>query len=188
LSILRESNVQFNVSLLRREPTGSRREHLVDEPFRPLEDDSRSYTVKGPVVLLRTNSGVLATAHLRSEASGECARCLNPVNYPVSLEIEEEFLPTFDPVTGAALPAPEEPGVQTIDTHHVLDLTDAARQAWLLSEPMQILCRPECQGLCHTCGSDLNLGECACNRAPLDSRWAALASYRSLQPDRQEEN
>lgn len=172
--------MQFNVSQLLREPIGSRRRYRVDEPFAPQDDEPRQVQVSGPVDLLRTDSGILATASLESEASGQCDRCLQPVTYPVRMPVEEEFIPTIDPVTGGALPAPEQPGAFTIDDHHILDLTDAARQAWLLAAPMQTLCREDCAGLCPECGADRNQSTCACAEPPADARWAALAALRGM--------
>jgi uncharacterized protein len=172
--------VQFNVSQLLRESIGSRRRYVVDEPFAPQDDDPSEVRGTGPVYLLRTDSGILATVALESEASGQCDRCLKSVTYPVHMVIEEEFIPTIDPVTGGALPPPDEPGAFTIDDHHILDLTDAARQAWLLAAPMQTLCREDCAGLCPECGSDRNNGACACEEPAVDARWAALASLRGM--------
>lgn len=175
--------MHFNVSQLLREPIGSRRHYRLDEPFSPLDGEGRQVQLTGSVDLLRTDRGLLATAILDSAAAGQCDRCLNAVVYPVRLQIEEEFLPTIDPVTGATLPPPDEPGVFTIDAHHILDLTDAARQAWLLATPMQTLCRPDCAGLCPECGGDRNQQACACDDAPPDGRWAALAALRGLSLD-----
>jgi len=180
--------VQFNVSQLLREPVGSRRRYVVADPFDPLGDGSPTVTLAGSVELMRTDRGVLATATLQSTAAGECARCLLPVTFPVELVVEEEYLPTVDPVTGASLPVPNEPGGLTIDGHHILDLTQAAQQAWLLAEPMQVLCRENCAGLCPECGADRNTGLCRCAGAPLDSRWAALAPLRLVLSRDHEEN
>jgi uncharacterized protein len=148
--------VQFNVSQLLREPTGSRRVYQVEEPFR----------------------GILARARLASQGGAECARCLRPVSFPVTLEFEEEFVPSIDPITGAAILAPDEPGVFAIDAHHILDLTEPARQAWQLAQPMAPLCREDCPGLCPQCGADRSTGGCTCSAEPVDARWAALAGLR----------
>jgi len=170
--------VQFNVSQLLREPLGSRRVYRIEEPFRPDAAQQASVTVCGPAELLRTDRGILVRAQLVSQAETECSRCLRAVRYPIALEIEEEFLPTIDPVTGAALPASAEPGAFTIDGHHILDLTDAARQAWQLEQPMAALCREDCPGLCPECGADRAAGRCGCEGTPIDPRWAALATLR----------
>ena len=57
----------------------------------------------------------------------------------------------------------------------VLDLRAWARDALALALPNQILCRPDCAGLCAICGADLNEAgpEHGHERAP-DPRWAKL--------------
>jgi len=181
--------VLFNVSQLMREPVGSRRQYTVQEVFAPIEDDPAAVDLAGQVELLRTDRGVLVRARLTSTGRGECARCLRPVTYPVALEIEEEFMPSIDAVTGASLAPPDDPDVPTIDEHHLLDLDESARQSWLLAASMRVLCSPACAGLCPTCGADRNAGPCACDQAPADDRWAALAALRRLDaPRRIEEN
>jgi uncharacterized protein len=56
-----------------------------------------------------------------------------------------------------------------------LDLAAWARDAFALSAPTQVLCRPECAGLCPVCAVDLNEAgpEHRHERAP-DPRWAKL--------------
>ncbi len=170
--------MQFNVSQLLREPIGSRRVYQVDEPFQPDPAAAQSVRLSGPVELLRIDRGVLARAEFVTQGASECARCLRPVSFPVALAIEDEFVPSVDPVTGAALPAPDEPGVFSIDAQHILDLTEPVRQAWQLAQPMAPLCREDCPGLCPQCGADRATGACTCPTEPVDARWAALAGLR----------
>lgn len=59
-----------------------------------------------------------------------------------------------------------------------LDLRPAIREQWLLAVPHFALCREDCQGLCPTCGADLNAGPCGCAPAA-DSRWVALNKINS---------
>ena len=42
----------------------------------------------------------------------------------------------------------------------VVDITDDVRQEIMLEYPLTALCRPECRGLCATCGVNLNDGAC----------------------------
>jgi uncharacterized protein len=93
---------------------------------------------------------------------------------PLTLNIEEEFSPTTDVVSGAVLPLPEEPGSFTINEHHVLDLAEAVRQYALLTLPMKPLCREDCAGLCSSCGHNLNQGPCDCQPQIVDPRWSKL--------------
>lgn len=54
------------------------------------------------------------------------------------------------------------------------DLTDELRQSIILSLPSYPVCRQDCQGVCATCGKNLNEGPCTCDHAEHDSRWGAL--------------
>ena len=38
------------------------------------------------------------------------------------------------------------------------------RDELLLDHPIRILCRPDCKGLCLSCGANLNEGPCACSK------------------------
>jgi uncharacterized protein len=52
------------------------------------------------------------------------------------------------------------------------------RDAIALALPEQILCRPECAGLCPVCGKDLNAEPHEHVEERIDPRWAALESLR----------
>ena len=59
----------------------------------------------------------------------------------------------------------------------VLDITEPLRESLLLAEPMQALCKEDCQGLCTVCGADLNDGDCGCDKVSVDPRLAALKQF-----------
>ncbi len=118
--------------------------------------------VQGEVRLMRTDRGILAKGRLHTEVEITCSRCLSLFSHPLTLNIEEEYSPITDVVSGASLPLPDEPGCFTIDEHHILDLTEAIRQYALLAIPMKPLCRENCAGLCPNCGHNLNQGPCDC--------------------------
>ena len=60
----------------------------------------------------------------------------------------------------------------------VVDADALAREVLVLGLPLAPLCRPDCAGLCQTCGADLNLGDCGCPPVDADPRWAALDALR----------
>ena len=59
-----------------------------------------------------------------------------------------------------------------------LDLAAWARDALALELPEQVLCRPDCAGLCPECGKDLNVEPHEHEQESGDPRWAALAELR----------
>ena len=95
------------------------------------------------------------------------------------MNIEEEYFPVTDAVSGVVLPLPEEPDSFTIDEYYILDLTEAVRQYALMVIPMKPLCREDCAGLCPGCGSNLNQGPCGCPPVEADPRWSVLSKMTS---------
>ena len=61
-----------------------------------------------------------------------------------------------------------------------LDLRAVVRELVLLDAPSTPLCRPDCAGLCLSCGANLNDGPCGCSAPPADPRWSALDSLKGL--------
>jgi uncharacterized protein len=55
-----------------------------------------------------------------------------------------------------------------------LDLARWAHDAFALALPAQILCRPDCRGLCPVCGADRNADPGHEHERPPDPRWAKL--------------
>jgi len=164
--------MQINVSQLLKAAIGSSRDYKTSEIV-DVAGDGRM--VQGEVSLLRTHRGILVRGVLHTEVELTCSRCLSVFSYPMTLNINEEYIPTVDVVSGAPLPSPEESGSFIIDEHHVIDLTEAIRQYALLCIPMKPLCREDCAGLCQKCGSNLNQGLCGCPVQKTDPRWSELS-------------
>lgn len=170
--------MELNVSQLLMEPSGSGREYLIDE-WRELAEGFGESRVRGKVSLLRTNKSVWASAALRSDLDAECGRCLAAYSHPIRLQVEAEYVPTLNPLTGARAPKTKDDDgdIFFIDESHTLDLSQVVREYAVMAAPMKPLCRPDCSGLCATCGADLNVSECAC-AAPTDARWGPLLALR----------
>jgi uncharacterized protein len=134
--------------------------------------------VLGALRLQRTNRGILATGRARTLARRTCIRCLDEFDEPVDVELNEEFLPTVDPATGAPVAA-EEADVSRIDEHQEIDLAALLADELALAEPMHPLCRPDCPGLCPGCGGRLEEGGHEGHVvAEVDPRLATLADWK----------
>lgn len=114
--------------------------------------------------------------HLRFAARlhGPCMRCLADA----APELEVDAREVSQPGGGEEL---ESPYVSTHSPPAQLDLRGWAHDALALALalPAQILCRPDCAGLCPVCGDDLNAAgpEHHHEREP-DPRWARLSELR----------
>ena len=165
--------MHINVSQLMREPSGSTRSVEVDESVSFALNLDRS-RVQGTVGLTRTDRGIWVRAFLDSTARCVCSRCLDDLEQPVRLTIDEEFLP----VEESSLAADHIEG-NHIDQDQILNLTEAVRQYFAIGVPMNPVCSSECLGLCLKCGANLNETPCNCDTVDRDSRWGALLELTS---------
>jgi uncharacterized protein len=140
-------------------------------------DDLELHGLTGSVSTLRTDRGLLVTLNAEARARERCSRCLTDTETPMEISFEEEYVPVVDANTGAPIRSALPPDTFRIGPDFVLDLHEGLRQYILMSEPAKPLCRPDCRGLCPSCGADLNAGPCGCT-AETDSRWQALAGLK----------
>lgn len=140
-----------------------------------LEDESVRLVgpLNGRLRFRRTNQGILVDGLVQTTVEMSCVRCLEPCVLPVAFQLEEEFYPTIDVVTGITLPTTENELIFPISHTHELDLREALRQNLLLALPMQPICKETCAGLCPQCGKNLNQGACNC-QPEVDERLSVL--------------
>lgn len=169
----------WNVAGLLGEAPGADRDYAVDRVEIDLGEDLRlAEPIEGRVRFIRTNRGILATVDLHAALALECGRCLRDVALGVEVRFQEEFLPSLDLATGRPLPADDEPDVARLSDHHELDLETPVREALQLAEPIAPLCRPDCPGLCVTCGGRLDEGTHDHPDDDIDPRLEALRGFR----------
>lgn len=58
-----------------------------------------------------------------------------------------------------------------------IDLTNEIQEQVVMAFPLRALCRPDCKGLCPDCGSDLNDGDCGCDKNALTGKFAVLKNF-----------
>jgi uncharacterized protein len=113
--------------------------------------------------------GVFVSGTASAAVEGECARCLEPIAYPLTVQMGELFAYP-DSVTEATTDSDEVSRVvdDTIDTEEMV------RDAVLLALPLAPLCQEDCAGLCVECGDRwAELGPDH-SHDTMDPRWAAL--------------
>src|SRR3954471_18236908 len=102
-----------------------------------------------------------------SQISGPCMRCLEAAS-PVT---EVGARGSDQPGGGEELTSPYVSGDE-------LDLHAWAHDAYALALPAQVLCRPECLGLCHQCGANLNADPSHAHEPAPDPRWSKLRELK----------
>lgn len=127
-------------------------------------DDGVSYDV----VLTHTGDGVLVTGLVRASASGTCDLCLEPAHLDIAGEIQEYYL--FEEPDD---PDAYEDGFEVVGPERVIDLAGPIGDAVVMDTPFVVLCKPDCKGLCPTCGANLNEGPCGCAEQGVQDRAAS---------------
>ena len=133
--------------------------------------------------LQSVTEGVLVTGTVTAPLTGQCGRCLDPVSEDLRVDVCELFAypnSSTDETT-------EEDEVHRIDGG-LLDVEPVVRDAIVLGLPWKPLCRPDCAGLCPTCGQRLDDLPAGHTHEMIDPRWAALARFAgdstAADPDR----
>jgi uncharacterized protein len=112
--------------------------------------------------------GVLVSATARAEVTGECVRCLDPLERSLEVTLQELYAypgrERDDVDDETELPALEG---------ELIDLEPVLRDAVVLALPLQPVCRDDCPGLCAQCGAQL-ADDPEHGHENTDTRWAAL--------------
>ena len=98
---------------------------------------------------------VVVRGTVETELERACLRCGEFYSTTV---MDSSFLRAYD----------VSAGVESID------VTPGLREAILLYLPTFSRCKPDCMGLCHQCGRNLNLGPCSCAPPPEKGRLDGL--------------
>jgi uncharacterized metal-binding protein YceD (DUF177 family) len=114
--------------------------------------------------------GVLVTGELDVPVVGSCARCLEPIEDTLHLDVQELF--AYPGSTTEA--TSEEDEVRRLEGDF-LDLEPLVRDTVVLSLPLAPVCTPDCSGLCVDCGQRLDDLPADHAHEVVDARWAALA-------------
>jgi uncharacterized protein len=126
-------------------------------------------TIPVDLQIAQASGATVFDLRLHAHLAGPCMRCLGYSEVEVDVSARE-------------LHDPDAPSTDPLHSDYVVDNrleVDAwARDAVALELPEQILCRPDCAGLCPICGKDLNVEPHEHAVLELDQRWAALEELR----------
>ena len=158
-------------------PGESRREAVsVDtEPFHlgGQRYDAVPTIVPAELDVSRASGAMVLDLRFDVTLSGPCMRCLGHAE--VAIDASAREVHDLDGQGG------DEGGDELRSDYVVddrLDIGTWVRDAVALSLPAQILCRPDCAGLCPVCGKDLNVEPHEHVEQQTDPRWAPLQSLR----------
>ncbi len=125
--------------------------------------------VPAELAIQRAGTGTVFELQFAARLHGPCFRCLADAVLDERIAARE-----YQATTSDGDPELQNPYL----TEDLLDLSAWARDALILSLPQQILCRPDCAGLCPVCGRDLNVEPHEHEEETVDSRWSPLEQLR----------
>ena len=128
------------------------------------------------VKVTRMQEDVLAQGEASTTARLECSRCLAETALPLTGTFEALFVPRTGAQGSRMALRDAEWAAREVNFYDegTIDLSDEIRECLTVELPLKPLCKPDCAGLCPTCGEDLNAGPCGCKPDTDDGPWAAL--------------
>lgn len=163
----------FDLRRLRLRPGETRRERLEVE-LEPFALGGQRYeavpaTATVELDIAQPSGAMILDLRAPVRLGGPCMRCLEPAGVEIGVAAREFH-------------DPEAPRGDELRSDYVVDdrlqLGAWLRDAVAVDIPNQILCRPDCAGLCPVCGANLNVEPHEHEDAEPDPRWAALADLR----------
>ncbi len=187
------------VTRIKLEQVGEETTHLALRPGRDWIADlelNPEGEIEAPVRidldLNRSGEDVLVTGRVEGRAIYSCYRCLEPAPAPLSGSFRVVYFPApaelqggrgNEAVAGAGDETAGEPNSGDEDVYYqaegVIDLLPMLREQILVALPARALCRENCQGLCPSCGADLNVSSCECARQDGLSKFGKLRDLRN---------
>jgi uncharacterized protein len=115
-----------------------------------------------------TGGGYALRLRFDAGLTGPCMRCLEPAAPVTSVDARE----VHQPGGGEELTSPYVHDEE-------LDVQTWAHDAYALALPVQVVCTPDCAGLCPECGANLNTAGAGHHHdAAPDPRWAKLRELK----------
>ncbi len=125
--------------------------------------------------LEKTTRQLYLRAQVSTKVKFQCDRCADDFDLPIQTSYNMCY--TYDEKDSEFLPDDE------LRTIHIgtpyLELVDDVRDIILLTIPMKLICKENCQGLCPDCGINWNSERCACAEKNTDPRFDLLRTLIS---------
>lgn len=163
--------IKINVAAIKKQLTG---QTFFQYDVLPAELDleASDLPVKGQIHIEGSLSNVgdvlLLEARLHTSVQRICARCLKEFTAETVSHVLEKYYPAGS--------AGVENDAYVYETDFV-DVTEPLRESLLLAEPLRVLCKEDCLGICPVCGADRNVRSCGCDTGTIDPRLAALKQF-----------
>lgn len=153
---------------------GKEKDYTCEIDMDGLETRNGIYPImsKEPVSLHIRNLGdrkLLLEGQTKVTLQIPCDRCLEPVNCPFDLTLEDEL-----DMSKTEEERAEDLNEQPYVSGYNLDVNRLLSNELLLNLPMKVLCREDCKGICNRCGANRNHTACSCDQSSPDPRMSVI--------------
>ena len=112
--------------------------------------------------------------HLETQLEASCDRCLGPVAIPIVRDFDLVYRSVKTIAREEEIEISEDELEVGFYHGEGIALADVLTEQVILSVPIKVICRPDCLGLCPTCGANRNREVCGCPPPEEDSPFASL--------------
>jgi len=111
-----------------------------------------------------------------------CSRCLKEYETPLETRFALTYTNELPEIEKAyseeeAELSDSEAGLMLFQGDEI-DLQEAIQEQVVMAFPVPSLCNEGCKGLCPRCGTNLNDGDCNCEKTSLNTRFAVLKDLK----------
>jgi uncharacterized protein len=137
--------------------------------------------VKGDLSAFREYDHVRVTGRVSVPLSLSCSRCLADFDSFV----DSSFTLFFRKDAGVKhedqddIELGEQDLLSSTYQGDEIDLTHEIEEQVVMDIPLKPLCSDSCKGLCHSCGTDLNVSQCSCSTETTNFRFSALKNFKA---------
>lgn len=131
-----------------------------------------SLKVEGGAELV--GSEIHLRGHLGTRLEACCDRCLVKVEIPVERDLDLFYRPIREIARAEEVEISQDELDVGFYSGDGIALADVVTEQVILSMPMKVVCRADCQGLCPVCGANRNLEACGCTEPVHESPFSSL--------------
>jgi len=117
---------------------------------------------------------------VKTELTLACSRCLEPFKYKVDSKVSAHYVPLQSTESEKVEHELHEADIdREFYPDDRINVKQAIHDQIILSAPVMALCREDCKGICHTCGTNKNKDDCQCaEKNEMDPRLVILKSIK----------
>lgn len=161
----------------------------IDEPVESfpllisMQDDGNcriTGKIQGDLIATREYENIRVFGRVAAPLALSCSRCLADI----STFVDTSFTIFFRKEASPSVSTEDELELGEMDllsstyVGDEIDLTHEIEEQIAMEIPVKPLCSESCKGLCHECGTDLNVSGCSCSKETVSLAFSALKDFK----------